>query len=323
MKPPKHYDRQTFISLFNSIARHKHRYAVFSDFVTMSAIAYHNAVNKLETLENEYLHIVGKYSKKEVDLFCELLANFIALLDIEPRDVLGSLYMELELGNTNNGQFFTPHDISLLLATLNFGKELENFDKPFLKLSEPTCGAGGMILAFANEMLKKGHNPSQKLWVQAIDIDRVAGFMCYLQLSLWNIPAQVIIGNTLTMDFREIYYTPAHYLYGWQGRLQLRESIERVQKLCQPVEKNTNKEKIVPLVDQEEHDNENKNKNFSLEPEVFENDEIVYENEEAKLYAEASQHVTIPKKKDKTPPKKETSTVQQMDLFDFFVDRDE
>ena len=52
MKPPKHYDRQTFISLFNSIARHKHRYAVFSDFVTMSAIAYHNAVNKLETLEN-------------------------------------------------------------------------------------------------------------------------------------------------------------------------------------------------------------------------------------------------------------------------------
>ena len=69
--------------------------------------------------------------------------------------------------------------------------------------------------------------------------------------------------------------------------------------------------------------NENKNKNFSLEPEVFENDEIVYENEEAKLYAEASQHVTIPKKKDKTPPKKETSTVQQMDLFDFFVDRDE
>lgn len=105
------YDKQTFISLFNSIARHYHRYTVFTDFVTMSAISLHNAINKLETLENEYLQIVGKYKKDEVDLFCELFANFIQLIEVEPRDVLGSLYMELELGNTNNGQFFTPHEL--------------------------------------------------------------------------------------------------------------------------------------------------------------------------------------------------------------------
>lgn len=353
MKPPKPYDKQTFISLFNSIARHYHRYTVFTDFVTMSAISLHNAINKLETLENEYLQIVSKYKKDEVDLFCELLANFVQLLDVEPRDVLGSLYMELELGNTNNGQFFTPHELSLLLAKLSYGDMLENFTKPFVTLSEPACGAGGMVLAFANEMLKKGHNPAEKLWVQAIDIDRVAAWMCYLQLSLWNIPAQVIVGNTLSMKFREIYYTPAHYLYGWEGRLQLRESIERVQELCRPLESleksakhetkardsvtpdlqifETEETEINDPIDQPEL---YKNKESILEPKILDDEEYqeirTYQLTEAELYAEASQHPILHKNPEAMPVipakitrKKEIQKAQQMDLFDLFVEHDD
>lgn len=225
------YNKQTFISLFNSIARHKHRYAVFSDFVTMSAIALHNAVNMTESLEKEYLEIVGKYSKEEVNQFCELLANFIELSEPEPRDILGNLYMELELGNLNNGQFFTPHEISLLMSKLVYGDVLENMTQPFITLSEPACGAGGMVLAFVNEMLKKSMNPAEKLFVQCIDIDRLAGFMCYLQLSIWHIPAEVIIGNTLTLKFREVYYTPAYYLMGWDNRLRARKLADVISSL--------------------------------------------------------------------------------------------
>ncbi len=201
MTETKQYNKQSFIKIFNSIAKHKHRYQVFSDFVTMSAIAVHNGLNKSETLEAEYMEIVGKYSKEEVNGLSELLANLIELLEPEPRDILGGLYMELELGNTNNGQFFTPPDISLLLAKLSYGDELENLKRPFITLSEPACGSGGMVLAFVKTMLGYKHNPAEKLWVQCIDIDRVAGFMCYLQLSLWHVPAEVIIGNTLSMEF--------------------------------------------------------------------------------------------------------------------------
>ena len=231
MSKTKSYNKQTFISLFNSIARHKHRYAVFSDFVTMSAIALHNAVNMTESLEKEYLEIVARYSKEEVNHFCELLANFIELLEPEPKDILGNLYMELELGNLNNGQFFTPHEISLLMAKLVYGDVLENMTKPFVTVSEPACGAGGMVLAFVSEMIKKDMNPAEKLFVQCIDIDRLAGFMCYLQLSLWNVPAEVIIGNTLTMKFREVYYTPAYYLMGWDNRLRVRQFTEALSGL--------------------------------------------------------------------------------------------
>ena len=45
MPDGKSYDRNDFIKTFNNIARHRHRYEVFWDFVTMSAISLHNAVN--------------------------------------------------------------------------------------------------------------------------------------------------------------------------------------------------------------------------------------------------------------------------------------
>ncbi len=182
-------EKAEFIKIFNGIARHKHRYSVFSDFVIMSAISLHNAVNKIDSLEKEYLEIIAQYSKEERLEFPKLLGCLVELLESKPVDVLGALYMELELGNKNTGQFFTPSSISEMMAQINYDAQLQKLDKPFVTLSEPACGAGGMVLAFANVMISYKHNPAEKLWVQCIDIDRVAALMCYLQLSLWNIPA--------------------------------------------------------------------------------------------------------------------------------------
>lgn len=228
MSEAKPVTRQDFIKLFNRLAQHKHRYELFRDFVTMSAIALHNAIHKDETLEQEYLQIVGQYREEEVDGMTQLLALLIELMEPEPRDVLGELYMELELGNDQTGQYFTPPEISELMATLNVSQQLINLEQPFITLSEPACGAGGMVLAFVKAMMLHQHNPSEKLWVQCIDIDRLAGLMCYLQLSLWHIPAQVIIGNTLTLNFRQQWFTPAHYMGNWEVRLQCRRLEEQL-----------------------------------------------------------------------------------------------
>ncbi len=229
MATGKSYTRQDFVNLFNSIAKHKHRYAVFSDLVTMSAIALHNAVVFDEKLEDEYFQIIAQYSDAEVESLCNLFAIVVSLLDTEPKDILGTLYIELELGNNNNGQFFTPHEVSVLMAKINCGEAINTMiqsNNPFISLSEPACGAGGMVLAFASELQKHGRDPAQSLFAQCIDIDRIAGLMCYLQLSLWNIPAQVIIGDTLAMDWREIYYTPAYYVYKWDTRIKIRNLLD-------------------------------------------------------------------------------------------------
>ena len=77
-----------------------------------------------------------------------------------------------------------------------------------------------MILALVKVMTKAGYDPARKLWVQAIDVERMAALMCYIQLSLWNVPAEVIVGNTLSWEIREVWYTPAHHLHLWKYRLK-------------------------------------------------------------------------------------------------------
>ncbi|MDG1457906.1 MAG: hypothetical protein P8Q92_08480 [Pseudoprimorskyibacter sp.] len=68
-------------------------------------------------------------------------------------------------------------------------------------------------------MIEAGHNPADKLWVEASDVDRMAALMCYIQLRLWNVPAGVIVGDTLSREIREVGCTPAHHLGFWMHRL--------------------------------------------------------------------------------------------------------
>jgi len=209
------HNKKSFISAFNDIARHKHRYKVFEDFVTVSAIALHNGFNKIDSLEQEYLTIINEYSKKERFAITELFAMLVNLLQPEPIDILGQLYMELEISSKGNGQFFTPDAVTQLMGKIAYGKKIELPPCGFITMSEPACGSGGMVLAFVKEMLSQKLNPVHHLWVQCIDVDRMVALMCYIQLSLWSVPAQIIVGNTLTMELREQYFTPAHYGFNW------------------------------------------------------------------------------------------------------------
>ncbi len=218
----EYQERKAFIDLFNTIARHRHRYEVFKDFVTMAAISLHNRIRMDEKLEAEYMGIVQCYTKEEAISFSHLLAMLVNMLEPAPRDVLGTHFMELDFGGTHNGQFFTPHHVSEMMALIGYGEQLENLDVPFVTLCEPACGAGGMVLAFVKVLIDKGHNPAKKLWVRCQDIDRTAALMCYVQLALWHVPAAVIVGNTLANECREVFYTPAHYLHGWRWKLEER-----------------------------------------------------------------------------------------------------
>lgn len=212
-----------FQKAFRGIARHKHRYDVFKDFIFMSAITLHNAINMEQGREDEYLKIIATYGKEDQHTFPQLFALLVEMLDTEPRDVLGPLYMNLEIANKDQGQFFTPSSVSEMMARMTYGPELQNLKVPFITLSEPASGAGGMVLSFVKAMIENGHNPSERLWVQCIDIDRLAALMCYIQLSLWNVPAEIIVGDTLRLEFRETWYTPAHYLGRWSYKLAERD----------------------------------------------------------------------------------------------------
>ena len=144
--------RKEFLVTFRGIALYKHRYDVFRDFVTMSAITLRNALVMNDELEKEYLAIIGSYQKPDQLHFPKLLALLVALLEFGPRDVLGNLFEALELTSKDKGQFFTPHPISEFMAQIVGNDEISLGDKPFITLSEPACGAGGMVLAFVQQM---------------------------------------------------------------------------------------------------------------------------------------------------------------------------
>lgn len=60
----------------------------------------------------------------------------------------------------------------------------------------------------------------QVVHVTAQDIDATAVHMAYLQLSLLHVPAIVLLGNSLSVEVREHWVTPAHVMGGWDLRLR-------------------------------------------------------------------------------------------------------
>lgn len=119
--------------------------------------------------------------------------------------------MNLGLGDSWRGQFFTPFEISKMMAEMLLGSEIEEKlarGEP-LSISEPAAGAGGMVLAVVAAVLKRGYNPAKAIRAHAVDVDRTAALMSYIQFSLWNVPAMVVVGNALTLEEREVWETPA------------------------------------------------------------------------------------------------------------------
>lgn len=217
--------KRTFIKLFNEIQRHGNRYSVFRDFVTMSAIAIQNALLKSQTLEQEYLDIVKRYKKEDAVRMSHLFAEVVMGLESGKQDFLGSLFMSLELGSDHIGQIFTPYPVCQLMAKMTHGDSISAMgNKPFITLAEPTCGAGTMIIAFIDAMQEAGINYQQRLWVSAWDIDPVAAYMCYIQLSLLHVPAEVVIGNSLSLVSQRVLRTPAHYMGLWDIKLRKRHA---------------------------------------------------------------------------------------------------
>ena len=212
--------QKQFIDLFGQTARYHHRYKVFSDFVQCGAIAMHNRFCPDEGLEKQYLNIIKGYEREDIERLAHLLALVRIALNAQACDFLGMTFMQLELGDKHRGQFFTPWNVASMMGRLQFtGLEQKLQTQPFVTISEPGCGAGGMMIAAAVEIQALGYEPSQHMWVSCVDIDVVAVSMAYIQLSSLGIPGEIVLGNALANERRLVMYTPMHWLGKWSLRI--------------------------------------------------------------------------------------------------------
>lgn len=219
--------RKQFIRIFNQTARHLHRWDVFSDFVRLAASELD--IVRVRTPENieRCGKICARYDADDIRNFHELFNLMVNALEAKFHDFIGSIFMELELGSGGMGQYFTPYSVQSMMARMLIPGIQEKITREGIAtISDPACGSAGMIIAYAECLLEADVNPSAHLFASCIDVDPIAADMAFIQLSLLGIAAEVVTGNTLTMQFNRVRYTPVHYLNNFEERLNSQQRIK-------------------------------------------------------------------------------------------------
>ena len=231
------------------------RWTIWSDFVAMVACTLSLAdIEKRGDRERMYADISKRYNKAEMDLFCSMFADLVnAFEENQAQDLLGELFMRLELGNDHNGQFFTPYNVCMMMAKMSAGDlKAEIAKRGYISVNDPCCGAGALLIAFANEAKEQGINYQQQIEFVAQDIDFTAAMMCYIQLSLLGCAGYVIVGNTLTtpptepLENQNVWYTPLYFMDAWHWRRTAR----KLKRICD-AEKATEPENEPPKTNNE------------------------------------------------------------------------
>lgn len=220
--------QKEIVKLFSAFDGSKNRRKIFDDFLVMTACMLSNVVDPVHYEEREklYMQYASQYKPKELDIFARMIAEIINGLEENPdQDFLGEMYMALDFGSSAAGQFFTPYSVCQCTAALvaDFHElKAKIADQGFVSVTDPACGAGALLMAFANQCKAQGINYQTQCLFVAQDIDFTVGCMCYIALSFMGCAGYVVIGDTLcnpnvTRDKRglipvddcsRIWYTP-------------------------------------------------------------------------------------------------------------------
>lgn len=233
-----------FLDIFNSLCEIRSGWQVWTDLITAMAIALSNTLernpdrkSKREDEFNSCIERLGGMDKPS-----KLFGIVIKALEENPKqDFLGGLFMKLQLGSHWKGQFFTPYHVCELMARVNLDHIKGTVEQSgYVTVNDCACGAGATLIAAANVMKANKVNYQNHALFVAQDVDRIAGLMCYIQLSLLGCAGYVVIANSLTsptvgadvlfphkQDGQEFWFTPMYYRDIWHYR-RVYKSIERL-----------------------------------------------------------------------------------------------
>ncbi|WP_216215719.1 N-6 DNA methylase [Amycolatopsis aidingensis] len=114
-------------------------------------------------------------------------------------DLLGNVLTRLRPKSAlqARGQFYTPADISKLIA------HMSNVDE-HSRVIEPMMGTGGMLRAAAEVMREHGRDPRIVQWVGG-DIDEIAVACATVNSMIWVLGRNIVFhaGNTLAPDWQK------------------------------------------------------------------------------------------------------------------------
>lgn len=226
-----------FLKLFNQLTYSRSSWQVWEGLMTAMACAICNAADRREEplarREAQYERAIKELGG--VDIPAQIFSVVVMALEENPnQDFLGKLYMNLNLGSHWHGQFFTPYNVSELMARMLMcgdkdpAAEIEQ--KGYISIADCCIGGGAMMIAATNIFREKGINYQNHVIFAGQDIDRVAAMMAYIQLSLLGCPGYIVVGDTLANPMighalfpqenegQEVWYTPFFMTDVWEGR---------------------------------------------------------------------------------------------------------
>ena len=197
--------KETFTSLVESF-RFRHDVSrVFDDFLTMSLCAVtRDPKTGLSHYEDLYMDTIRHYAKEELRFqFPKMLDALIdemgdGLNGGSCTDVLGSYY-EQQCAKSKLSQFFTPWPICEFMAKSTIEETKREDGRP-LRILEPACGSGRLLLASAKQA-GLGNE------FYGIDVDRTCVKMTALNLFLHGVfHSEVMCANALLPDDFQVSY---------------------------------------------------------------------------------------------------------------------
>ncbi len=241
--------RNEFIKEFNSLRPFFSPWNLWCDFTSVFA----NAI-RLPFYYKEASEVIKQVSEKYGDKF-KVLDRMSSLvtdaLEHKIQDFLGSVFMELDLGNKFNGQFFTPYHVAQLLAKFNNIIDHPQIKKSFglVKASDCCIGGGALMLALMDELKFAKINFQEHIFFEGVDVDINCCNMAYIQMSLIGAAGEIVHGNSLTLKFQQHWFTPMYFLKNFPEKFKAKKMCESVLNLLKtPVVKTAKKIISPPIV---------------------------------------------------------------------------
>lgn len=172
----------------------------------------------LQQRDDPYLEIVNRYDntqprgERPIDYYTEAFGELRAGMQQTAADLLGVVYETYGLSSDSFGQYFTPHNVSEMMAEM----QLDDLDGEQVRqrreagdpvtVKDPACGSGRLLVMAAKEY------PGAVYY--GVDKSETCAKMTALNLCLFNADGFVIHGDGLTMDAYQTWATQRSALGG-------------------------------------------------------------------------------------------------------------
>jgi type I restriction enzyme M protein len=187
-----------FNRIFEQLS-YRHQYSsIFEDFLSITVAEF--ARGKMSPVYDDY---VRRYTKEERSLFNQLFKEMIRVYDEQFRlhvwyDLFGDYYQVLASNSKQSafGQFFTPAPVVDLMVKMMYA---DNLTGKGLRISDPTCGSGRMLIAF------HANHPGNYQFAE--DLDGICCKMTCINMMLHGCVGEVVQHNSLMPD---------DFMQGWK-----------------------------------------------------------------------------------------------------------